>query len=97
MSLATGLYQLLDKKDVEVFQGALPCLAEIIGKGDRHQIKWNYLNKGTHEEDRVEEFDPVVVRHMLNILIQLDEAIESPDVLGTDMTLDKTKEATVAG
>lgn len=76
MSLATGLLAFLEKKDVTVFQEAIPHLAEILGQGEKHKIEWNYLNKGTHEEDQVEEFDASVVRHMLETVMKLDEAVD---------------------
>lgn len=41
-------------------------------------IPSGYLNKGTHEEDRAEEFDAGVVRRMLETVIKLDKAIEAP-------------------
>lgn len=78
MSLATGLHQFLGKKDVTVFQEAVPHLGEMLGYGEKHKVEWNHLNKGTHEEDRVEEFDASVVRRMLETVIKLDEAIEAP-------------------
>lgn len=78
MSLATGLQQFLGRKDVTVFQEAVPHLGEMLGYGEKHKVEWNYLNKGTHEEDRAEEFDAVIVRRMLETVIKLDEAIEAP-------------------
>ncbi|MDI9695314.1 AAA family ATPase [Burkholderia cenocepacia] len=78
MSLATGLHQFLSKKDVTVFQEVVPYLGEILGYGEKHKLEWNYLNKGTHEEDRAEEFDAAIVRRMLETVIKLDEAIEGP-------------------
>lgn len=78
MSLATGLHQFLDRKDVTVFKEAVPHLGEILGYGETHKIEWNYLNKGTHEEDRAEEFDAAVVRRMLETVMKLDEAIKAP-------------------
>ena len=78
MSLATGLHQFLSGKDVTVFQDAVPYLGEMLGYGEKHKVEWNYLNKGTHEEDRAEEFDAAVVRRMLETVIKLDEAIEAP-------------------
>ncbi len=77
-SLATGLLQFLNKKEVTVFQEAVPYLSEMLGYGEKHAVEWNYLNKGTHEEDRAEEFDAAVVRHMLETIVKLDEAIEAP-------------------
>ncbi len=76
MSLATGLSGFLSKKDVTVFQDALPHLHQILGEGVKHNIEWTYLNKGTHEEDQTQEFDASVVRRMLDAVIKLDEAIE---------------------
>jgi hypothetical protein len=75
MSLATGLNKFLGGKDVTVFKEAVPHLDEMIGCREKHPVEWNYLNKGTHEGDRVEEFDAAIVRHMLETVIKLDEAI----------------------
>lgn len=75
MSLATGLHQFLDRKDVMVFQGVLPYLAEILGQGEKHKTEWNYLNKGTHEEDQEEEFDAAVVRQMLETVMNIDDEL----------------------
>lgn len=61
-----------------VFQDAVPYLGEMLGYDEKHKVEWNYLNKGTHEEDRAEEFDAAVVRRMLETVIKLDEAIEAP-------------------
>ena len=78
MSLATGLHKFLGGKEVAVFQEAVPHLGEILGYRDKHKVEWNCLNKGTHEGDRAEEFDAVIVRRMLETVIKLDEAIEAP-------------------
>lgn len=78
MSLATGLHQFLSRKDVIVFQEAVPHLGEMLGYRETHKVEWNHLNKGTHEEDRTEEFDAVIVRRMLGTVIKLDEAIDAP-------------------
>ncbi|MEN5164890.1 AAA family ATPase [Achromobacter kerstersii] len=78
MSLATGLHQFLGRQDVTVFQKVVPHLGEMLGYGEKHKLEWNYLNKGTHEEDRAEEFDAAIVRRMLETVIKLDEAIEAP-------------------
>lgn len=78
MSLATGLHQFLSRKDVTVFQEVVPHLGEMLGYGEKHKLQWNNLNKGTHEEERAEEFDTAIVRRMLDTVIKLDEAIEAP-------------------
>lgn len=77
MSLATGLHKFLERKEVTVFQDALPHLAEILGQGEKHKIEWNYLNKGTHEEGQAEEFEAVVVKRMIDTLIKLDDSLDS--------------------
>lgn len=78
MSLATGLHQFLDRKDVTEFQEAVPLMGEMLGYSEKHKVDWNYLNNGAHEEDRAEEFDAAIVRRMLETVIKLDEAIEAP-------------------
>lgn len=78
MSLANGLKKFLGAKGVAVFKEAVPHLDEMLSYGEKHKIEWTYLNKGTHEEDRTEEFDAAVVRRMLETVIKLDEAIEAP-------------------
>ncbi|MCH7373895.1 AAA family ATPase [Aeromonas sp. MR19] len=78
MSLATGLFKFLNKEDVNVFQEAVPHLGKMIGYEEMNRVEWSYLNKGTHEEDRAEEFDAVIVRRMLETVVKLDEAIEAP-------------------
>jgi len=77
MALAGGLLKFLEKKDVTVFKGVIPELVAIIGKKDTHAVEWNYLNKGTHEEERVEEFDTALVREMLASVIAIEAAIEA--------------------
>jgi len=77
MALAGGLLKFLEKKDVTVFKGVIPELVAIIGKKDTHAVEWNYLNKGTHEEDRVEEFDATLVKQMLVSVISIEVAIEA--------------------
>jgi len=79
MSLAIGLHKFLGRKDVAVFQETMPHLGEMIGLGQKYPIEWNCMNKGTHEEERKEEFDAVVVRRMLETVVKLDEAIEAPE------------------
>lgn len=76
-SLAMGLHKFLSGKDVTVFQDTLPYLSEMIGYGEKYEVQWNNLNKGTHEEDRADEFDAVLVRKILETVIKLDEAIEA--------------------
>ncbi|MBY0239665.1 MAG: AAA family ATPase [Burkholderiaceae bacterium] len=77
MTLANGLHAFLSKKDVTVFQGVIPSLAQMIGRERTHAVEWAYLNKGTHEEGRDEEFDAPLVREMLAAVMEIDAAIEA--------------------
>ncbi|MBR7634513.1 AAA family ATPase [Janthinobacterium lividum] len=77
MALAQGLQSFLEKREVTVFQGVISELATVIGKKDTHAIVWNYLNKGTHEEDRIEEFDSTMVNDMLKLVEGIETAIEA--------------------
>lgn len=43
----------------------------------KHQVNWNLLNKGTHEENRDEEFDENLAYDLLSQLLNLDESIKS--------------------
>ncbi|HJV82345.1 AAA family ATPase [Noviherbaspirillum sp.] len=75
MALANGLHEYLSKKEVQVFQEVLPLLGQMLGREKTHAEEWNYLNKGTHEEDRETEFDAVLVKEMLALVEQMEEVI----------------------
>jgi recombinational DNA repair ATPase RecF len=77
MALASGLLDFLSKKEVSVFRGVLPSLSQMLGRERTHAVEWNYLNKGTHEEGRGEEFDAVLVKEMLAAVMEIDAAIEA--------------------
>jgi hypothetical protein len=49
----------------------------MLGREHTHAVEWNYLNKGTHEEDRSEEFDAPLVKEMLAAVMEIDMAIEA--------------------
>ncbi|QGH32793.1 hypothetical protein GI584_01400 [Gracilibacillus salitolerans] len=40
---------------------------------NKNPIEWNYLNEGTHEEDRTEEFDRIVIKEMIELLKQVED------------------------
>ncbi|PRC94334.1 AAA family ATPase [Solimicrobium silvestre] len=76
MAIASGLHGFLNKKEVTIFQDVIPLLAKMIGKESTHALEWNYLNKGTHEEDKEEEFDISMVKEMLELVMEIDTAVE---------------------
>jgi ABC-type cobalamin/Fe3+-siderophores transport system ATPase subunit len=76
MSLANGLHEFLSKKEIQIYQDVIPLLQKMLGRETTHPLEWNHLNKGTHEEDRKEEFDAVMVKEMLTLMDELDATIE---------------------
>lgn len=77
MAVASGLVGFLSKSEVVVFQDVLPFLKQMLGRENTHAVEWSYLNKGTHEEDREEEFDAALVKEMLEAVLLLDAAIQA--------------------
>ena len=80
MSIANGLRGFLAKKEVVVFQDMMPSLDKILGKETIHPVEWAYLNKGTHDGDKIEEFDSVVVKAMMVIVEDMDEVLAGAEV-----------------
>lgn len=74
MSTAHALLGYISKNEIEEYLLVSPLLDEMIGKMKRHPVEWNYLNKGTHDEDR-EEFDKTVVRDILVLLLEINDVI----------------------
>lgn len=72
MSIANGLHGFLQKKEVSIYQQMIDPLAQILGKEAKYQMEWNYLNKGTHEADKKEEFDAPAVKDLLALLMKMD-------------------------
>ncbi|EKS07378.1 AAA family ATPase [Leptospira santarosai] len=71
-SVANSLKKFILNQNVTKYKNFIPLIDEMLGKGEKNQLKWNYLNKGTHEEDREEEFDKVVVSEIVDCLDKMD-------------------------
>jgi len=80
-SLVDGLIALLNtiekKPGVLSFVPSKSALEAIKDKSKKHQVNWTLLNKGTHEENRDEEFDENLAHELLALLLQLDESIKN--------------------
>lgn len=74
MSLAQSLKKYISK-NLEGYEDVTSSLEVLLGMERRHSLEWNYLNKGTHDEDRIEEFDRTVVKEMIELLTQIDDVI----------------------
>lgn len=72
MSVVLGLRDYIKKYQVRNSTKTLEKFEELLNIGHAHQVLWNYLNKGTHEEDRTEEFQSPIVSQLLEILKVLD-------------------------
>lgn len=75
MAIATGLRKFISKATVTEKKEILPLLDEMIGNDKKYPLEWTYLNKGTHEESRKEEFDRTSVKSILSLLAQMDAII----------------------
>ncbi len=49
----------------------------LIGLSSKSKIIWNYLNKGTHEEEGRPEFDPSIVKEIAGKLLHLDGLVKA--------------------
>ncbi|MFX3617494.1 MAG: hypothetical protein ACE3JK_08195 [Sporolactobacillus sp.] len=66
------LIKALKKEQVPEFKNTVNLMEQIIEKGNDSPIIWKYMNKGTHEEERDEEFIEEVVSDIIKILEELD-------------------------
>ncbi|MER2132400.1 MAG: hypothetical protein ABS896_08275 [Carnobacterium inhibens] len=74
MSTANALIKYINKHANEYIE-IKEHLDILVGKSSKHSFEWNYLNKGTHEEDRTEEFDRSVVKEIIELLVQMDGSL----------------------
>lgn len=72
MSVVLGLREFIKKYQVRNSDKTLEKLNELLNIENTHKVLWNYLNKGTHEEDRKEEFQSAIITQLFGILQELD-------------------------
>ena len=53
------------------------CLMKVKDVSKKNQVTWNLLNKGTHEEDRDEEFDENQAEELLKLCIEFEGLIKN--------------------
>lgn len=53
------------------------CLMKVKDVSKKNQVNWNLLNKGTHEEDRDEEFDENQAEELLKLCIEFEGLIKN--------------------
>ncbi|QXE01945.1 hypothetical protein [Terribacillus sp. DMT04] len=75
MSTAQALRKFISKHTIDGYENVVSSLEVLLGMESKHPFEWNYLNKGTHEEERMEEFDRTVVKDMIELLEQIDDTI----------------------
>ncbi|GIO20601.1 ATPase [Oceanobacillus oncorhynchi subsp. incaldanensis] len=74
MSTAQALRKFIFKHTVGC-ENVISSLDTLLGMKSKHLLEWNYLNKGTHEEERIEEFDRTVIKEMIELLVQIDDTV----------------------
>jgi DNA repair exonuclease SbcCD ATPase subunit len=75
MSIAQSLRSFITKNEIETYYTVVSLLEKMLGNDKKYSVEWNYLNKGTHDEEREEEFDKTVVRDILAVLEEIDNII----------------------
>lgn len=54
MSTVQALKKFISKDIIYGYEDVVSSLNVLFGMEKKHPLEWNYLNKGTHEEERVE-------------------------------------------
>lgn len=62
---------------IKNFSAHRQCLMNVKDVSKKNQITWTLLNKGTHEEDRSEEFDEKQAEQLLELCIELEDLIKN--------------------
>jgi DNA repair exonuclease SbcCD ATPase subunit len=75
MGTAQALNKIIKKQTNGEFLEVSTILEELIGEKHKHRTEWNYLNKGTHDEERVSEFDQTVVKDIMSLLEAMDDKV----------------------
>ena len=75
MSTVHALRGYISKNEIEIYSALIPLFDEMLGKQQKYPVEWSYLNKGTHDEERKEDFDKSVVKAILEILEEASDII----------------------
>ncbi|UOQ49402.1 hypothetical protein MUN88_04665 [Gracilibacillus caseinilyticus] len=75
MATTHGLVNFIKKEKIENHEELVSLLESLLEKEKIHPVIWRYLNKGTHEEERDEEFDRSVVKDVIILLEKIDEVV----------------------
>lgn len=87
-SAALDLYNLIDglisyieeiekRPGIRNFSPHRKCLMNVKDVSKRNQVTWNLLNKGTHEEDRDEEFDESQAKELFELCTEFEGLIKN--------------------
>jgi ABC-type Mn2+/Zn2+ transport system ATPase subunit len=73
-----GYIEDIEKKlGIRNFSTHRQCLMQVKDFSKKHQITWILLNKGTHEEDRVEEFDENQAEELFKLCVEFENLIKN--------------------
>ncbi|BBB27351.1 AAA family ATPase [Amphritea japonica] len=87
-STSPDLYNLIDgligyikeiekKPGINNFSRHRQCLMKVKDVSKKNQVTWNLLNKGTHEEDRDEEFDENQAKELFELCLEFEGLIKN--------------------
>ncbi len=77
MTVVTALNSFLKKVDkANEFVQVTDKYDYLLGLESHSNVIWSYLNKGVHEEPNKPEFDQLIVREIVNKLVELDSTVK---------------------
>lgn len=65
------------KPGIRNFSRHRQCLMKVKDVSKKNQVTWNLLNKGTHQDDRDEEFDENQAEELLELCIEFESLIKN--------------------
>jgi len=76
MTLVQSLNSFIKKNDIKNIFQVNDIFDYLIGLESTYAVIWEYLNKGTHEEEGRDDFDHSIVNDIINNLFELDALVK---------------------
>ena len=76
MTLVNALNKFIKDNKIADFTDCTTIFDYLTGLESTSKIIWQYLNKGTHEEENKEEFDQLTVQGIIDKLSELDGCVK---------------------
>lgn len=77
MTVIQSLNKLIKKQSIAEYSGLTSLFDYLLGIENVSNVIWEYLNKGTHDEEELEDFDATLVKEILEKICELDNFVKS--------------------